>query len=376
MHVAELGTIPLVYANVKPVDPQRIFSIKSTQEELSITTKPKKEILGFFPYWMLPIQDKIDLSTLTSISLFGLEVDEKGNIITGTANGQAVGGWNMWESTQINDLINRAKAQKIKVYLTLKSFDNGNIKTLVQSDTAQTNFINNALYLVNSKNLDGINIDFEYTGGIDDKIRSGFTNLITNLDSELKRQIPGAVLTIDTYLVSGSEKDLFDIPALAQYSDAFVVMGYDMHTPLQSAGPIAAMGGDTNVVNYIQNYLVQVDPAKLILAVPYYGYDWPENVASPSADMVNILPYAEIAQDNQNLQLSWDDTSETPYYTYNDDNGLPRIVYFDNVRSLGIKYDFINKENLKGVGIWALGYDGQNQDLEKLLIDKFISPSN
>ena len=149
-------------------------------------------------------------------------------------------------------------------------------------------------------------------------------------------------------------------------------MGYDMHTPLGDPGPVAAMGGDTNVIKYVQGYLKQTNPSKLILAVPYYGYDWPQ-VASPSADMVKILPYAQVADESQGLQLSWDDTSETPYFTYTDDLGQPRIVHFDKVRSLGIKYDFINSENLRGVGIWALGYDGQSQDLEQLLIDKFIN---
>ena len=89
--------------------------------------------------------------------------------------------------------------------------------------------------------------------------------------------------------------------------------------------------------------------------------------------MVKTLPYAEIAQQNKNSQLSWDNISQTPYFTYKDDNGINRIVHFDNVRSLGIKYDFINEKNLRGVGIWTLGYDGQNQDLQKLLIDKFIN---
>lgn len=378
--IAKAGPIPLVYANLLPVDPEKIFSVKSTNIQLTVTGKPKKEILGFFPYWMLPEEDKIDLRPLTSISLFGLDVDGNGNIVTVGDNNQETGGWNMWQNSKLNDLIRRAKDQNLKVYLTFKSFNNSDIENLSTSDNAQKTFIANALYLVNSKNLDGINIDFEYTGVPSQNIRDGFTRLIENLNTELKRQIPQSVLTIDTYLVSGSEQDIFDIPLLSQNSDAFVIMGYDMHTPLGDPGPVSAMGGNTNIIGYVQNYLEQVDASKLILAVPYYGYDWPvsaqggtENAASTSAGMVNILPYAEIVQQSQNVQLQWDDTSQTPYYTYTDSSGVQRIVHFDDVRSLGIKYDFINKKNLRGVGIWALGYDGQNKDLEKLLIDKFIN---
>jgi spore germination protein YaaH len=366
------GAIPLVYANIKTVDPNKIFPSNTKVTPLTVTGKPKKEVLGFFPYWMLPKEDQIDLATLTSVSLFGLEVDGSGNVVTNGSDNNATGGWTMWRDPKLDDFISRAKDQNVSVYLTLKCFDSSNIESIALSDTAQKNLVNNAMYLVNSKDLKGINIDFEYVGNPTDKVRDGFTKFITALNAELKRQIPDSVLTIDTYLVSGSEKDIFDIPAIAKNSDAFVIMGYDMHTPLGAPGPVSAMGGDTNIVTYVDNYLKQTSASKLILAVPYYGYDWPQTEATPSADMVKILPYAEIADQSQNLQLSWDDTSETPYFTYTD-NGQQRIVHYDNVRSLGIKYDFINNENLRGVGIWALGYDGQNQDLEQLLIDKFIS---
>jgi spore germination protein YaaH len=366
------GAIPLVYANIKTVDPNKIFSGTTKTTPLKVSGKSKKEILGFFPYWMLPKADDVDLATLTSISLFGLEVDGKGNIVTNGANDDTTGGWGMWKDPKLDDFIAKAKDQNISVYLTLKCFDSGNIESIALSDTAQKNLIDNAMYLVNSKDLKGINIDFEYVGSPTQKVIDGFTKFITGLNTEMKRQIPDSVLTIDTYLVSGSEQDIFNIPAIAKNSDAFVIMGYDMHTPLGAAGPVAAMGGDTSIVTYVDNYLKQVDASKLILAVPYYGYDWPQTEATPSADMVKILPYAEIADQSQNLQLSWDATSETPFFTYTE-NGQQRIVHYDNIRSLGIKYDFINNENLRGVGIWALGYDGQNQDLEQLLIDKFIN---
>lgn len=365
----EKSPIPVVYANVQPIDPEKIFSIKSTNVTLTVTGKPKKEVLGFFPYWMVPKQSEVNLNMLTSVALFGLEVDGSGNIVTDISDSQASGGWNMWKNPELDTFIKRAKGKGIKVYLTFKSFNSTNIDSLAKSDAAQKSFIANALYLVNSKNLDGINIDFEYIGIPSNEVRDGFTRFITNLNTELKRQIPKASLSVDTYLVSGSENGLFNISQLEPNVDAFVIMGYDMHTPLGDPGPVSAMGGGTNIIGYVQNYLEKVDSSKLILAVPYYGYDWPTN---PEAASVKTLPYAEIAEISKNTTLSWDETSQTPFYTYKED-GVSRIVHFDNVRSLGIKYDYINNKNLKGVGIWALGYDGQNQDLEKLLIDKFIN---
>ena len=318
---------------------------------------------------MLETQEKIIINDLSSIALFGLETNANGEIVTVSQDGKVDPGWAMWRDENLDVLIKRAKSLGLDVYLTFKSFNNSNIENLSLSDEAQKTFVANASYLVDSKNLDGVNIDFEYTGESNEKLRDGFLRLIKNLNGELKRQNPKAALTIDTYLVSGAQQGLFNLTLLSPYTDAFVIMGYDMHTPLGEPGPVSAMGGDTNVIGYVQNYLEKVPEDKLILAVPYYGYDWAEN---NKEIQTRILAIAQINEAAKNAQINWDDNSQTPFYKYWED-GIQRIVHFDNVRSLAIKYDFINKKNLKGVGIWALGYDGLNSDLHKLLIDKFIA---
>jgi spore germination protein YaaH len=134
------------------------------------------------------------------------------------------------------------------------------------------------------------------------------------------------------------------------------------------------MGGDTNIIGLVQGYLEKVPPEKLILAVPYYGYDWPLtlNSSSSSSPSAAIISYAELAQASKEHKLIWDETSQTPSYKYTD-KGTQREVHFENVRSLGIKYDFVTAKNLKGVGIWALGYDGLNSDLQRLIVDKFAN---
>jgi len=368
------GPIGQVYANTQEVDPERAFSYPKSNIPLVVTNKPKKEILGFFPYWMLSRADDINLDVLTSISIFGLETDGKGDIVTvNNKNNEIDGGWQMWKDPELDEFIKRAKSKGLKIFLTLKAFNSENIDNLVKSDESQKSFISNALYLVSSKNLDGVNIDFEYVGSVTDESRQGFTRLITNLNAELKRQFPNASLTLDTYAISGSAPGLFELEQLSPHVDAFVIMGYDLHTASGNPGPISPMGGNINLIGLSQGYLEKVDAQKLILAVPYYGYDWP--IASNPADSqgnASILPYSQIAEASAKQDLIWDDISQTPSYSYID-NGITREVHFENVRSLGIKYDFINSKNLKGVGIWALGYDGFNSDLQRLIVDKFAN---
>ncbi|MFT4678625.1 MAG: spore germination protein YaaH, partial [Chitinophagales bacterium] len=46
------------------------------------------------------------------------------------------------------------------------------------------------------------------------------------------------------------------------------------------------------------------------------------------------------------------------------------------VKSLSIKYDWIKKNKIGGVGIWALGYDNGYPELWNLLTEKFSQEQN
>lgn len=361
-----------IFINTQKVDIDKAFNGELPKTRLTISGPLKREVFGFLPYWVLDKADQINTKLLTSVSYFGLEIDGAGNIVK---TGEGISdSWQAWENnSKLDDFLKKVKKDKIKVLVTLKSFDNGSIEKLVSSTTAQSNFINNALYLVNSKSLDGINIDFEYVGTPPDKIRDNFSILINKLNKELKRQYPHSQLSVCTYIDAASETRLYDVRLLSQYADSLVIMGYDFHTPNSSvAGPVAPMeGAGLSVTGLMASYLEKVSSAKLILAVPYYGYDWPVDSSGQvvSGD-VRTYPYGEIVGAAKNVQIQWDDNAQTPWYSYYD-QGQKRVVHYENTRSLGIKYDFINQKNLEGVGIWALGFDGNQTDLWQLISDKF-----
>ena len=48
-----------------------------------------------------------------------------------------------------------------------------------------------------------------------------------------------------------------------------------------------------------------------------------------------------------------------------------RQLYVDDAQALRAKYDLINSNDLRGAGIWALGYDGTRTELWKAIGDKF-----
>ncbi len=376
--VAEAGNPSPLFITAQKVEIEKAFKTPASQLKLTVAGQLKKEVFGFLPYWELDQSDKIDTRLLTAVSFFGIDVDGAGNI-SRFHDGKSSEAWSAWQdSPKLDAFIKKAKKNRTKVYVTIKSFDNGNIERLVNSQEASLNFINNALYLMNSKSLDGINIDFEYVGTPPQKVIDNFSVLISDLNKELKRQYPKSKLTICTYIDAASHTRLFDVAILAQNSDALVIMGYDFHTPNSgSAGPVAPMEGyGDSLSGLMASYLEKVPADKLILAVPYYGYDWPTQGTSQNAvstgGQAKAYPYAEILEATKNTQIKWDDNAQTPWYSYNDAGGT-RVVHFENARSLGIKYDYINNKNLQGVGIWALGFDGLRTELLQLLADKFAN---
>jgi spore germination protein YaaH len=364
--------LPRVYANGQSLDGARVFSYPASDVTLQVSGTPKREVFGFLPYWMIEEESKITYTGLTTISFFGLEMDGGGNIVTRYQSGAADEGWLMWNDRAIDAAIARARRLKIKTHITLKAFNNENIEHLVTSDAAQKTFISNTIHLVNSKALDGVTLDFEYVGTPSTKVTDNFTRFITNLKAEMKRQIPEATLSLATYVSAGANPGLFDLEPLSPHVDDFIIMGYDFHTPKGAPGPVAPMEGTVSLRGFTQSYLDKVPPEKLILALAHYGYDWPvNNDKSPVGD-AEMLSYAEVAALAKTHTLSWDTTAKTPYFTYVDPlTSQNRVVHFENTRSLGLKYDYINEKNLKGVGIWALGYDGLNNDLRSLLLQKF-----
>jgi hypothetical protein len=67
----------------------------------------------------------------------------------------------------------------------------------------------------------------------------------------------------------------------------------------------------------------------------------------------------------------WDPGTRTPWYAWTDTGGTWHQVYYDDVESLGHKYQLALDEDLGGVGIWALNHDAPFQDLWDLLEDTF-----
>ncbi|MGH7248089.1 MAG: glycosyl hydrolase family 18 protein, partial [Pseudomonadota bacterium] len=132
------------------------------------------------------------------------------------------------------------------------------------------------------------------------------------------------------------------------------------------AGPVAPLDGAVSVRASIQTWLkAGIAPAKLLLGVPYYGYDWPtrdDTQGSATTGSGRSVPYENAQADAAQYGRNWDPASSSPWYAYSTESGW-RQAWYEDAQSLGAKYSVVNAENLGGVALWALSYDGSRREL-------------
>ena len=347
-----------------------------------------REVFGFAPYWALSQNANWNYSLLSTVAYFGLTLNGDGSFSTTDA------GWSGWNSQALVDMINRAHQAGVRVVLVIKTFNEASINQIVTSTTVSQTAINNTLAAVAAKRLDGVNVDFEgYSSASYPNIQTGLTNFVAQLTVQLHRLWPAAIASVDTYSGSASwDGGFFNISTLAPVTDAIFVMAYDMafaNTSGRASANAPLNGATYNDNTAVRQYLAKAPASKIILGVPYYGYKWSTTSNLPNASTAGgatAEPYSGIAGDFAcavNLRTAWDTAAGSPWASWwspavNDPCGGNhnswRELYFDDARSLGLKYDLVNAANLRGTGMWALGYDGNSAELWNEIALKFVYP--
>ncbi len=297
----------------------------------------EKEVLGFYVNWKTPgIESYPSLvknaENIDMVSPFWYTINKKGDLLPKT------------EGHQYNtDTFVRQNGQLI---LPLINNDKTNSAMLTDAKIRQK-AIENIVALVQSRNYDGVNIDFEF---IPSWTKDGYTTFIRELSQKLHAR--GKLVTISVFPKVGVSNDLtgaYDYKALAPYIDRMVIMTYDNHWSGGPAGPIAPINWVEENILYA---LREVPAEKILLGIANYGYDWP-NSGGKGQDIA-AKKALELAS-RKSATVRWDSKAQVPYFYYTDSNKKIRTVWFENSYSLDYKLNLVNKYNLKGIAIWRLG---------------------
>lgn len=326
-----------------------------------------KEVIGFLPSWMAAKQVKVYPERLSQLIYFGLGVNDQGSLIFYDENNLTVSEWAYFNSGYFKDLKNKTDQSKTKVLVAIKSFDNETIDKIISNSINRPNLINNILDLIEKNDLNGINIDFEYIPDIDFPTRPYFNLFIKELSQALDKKNPDLILSVDVYANAAIHNYPYDLEEIAKHVDQIILMAYDFYradsTKAGPVAPIRAPDNEPSITKTLAAVFGKVSRKKLVLGIPFYGYEWQTyNDIHKSFTVKNTGALATFGRvkklvDDNNIEVFWDSQAMSPWLVYNQ-GWLTKQIYFENEKSLALKFQLAKQLQLNGIAIWALGYEG------------------
>jgi spore germination protein YaaH/uncharacterized protein YraI len=362
--------------------------IGTLAEPLAVAGLPnglRKEVFGFLPYWMLTDSalSSMNYQMVSTIAYFSVGANKDGYLVKGTSSNPSTG-WAGWTSSRMTQVINRAHSNGVKVVLTvtMMAWDGASANRqalLLGSSTARSRLVSQIVGAVRSRGADGVNLDFEPLAS---SLRDEYVSFVRQLKRGLVNAGVGSHLTVCVMAGAATWATGYDVPGLTASgaANALFVMGYDFHWSGSSrAGGVAPIRSPytIDVAGTMADFLSETSGSKLIWGVPYYGRTWPTSSSTLNSTTLGggskAYNYTGHLSQAAKYGRRWDDVGKVPWYRYWD-GAAGRWVqgYYDDVQSLGVKYDLINSRGLAGTGMWTLLMDQGRDELWQLLAKKFV----
>ena len=176
-------------------------------------------------------------------------------------------------------------------------------------------------------------------------------------------------------IIKGSAEQMAELVSAV---DKVIVMAYDFHRPgVDYAGavaPIRSEPGERNILEITQRIeRLGLERKKMVLAYPLYGYEW-KTVSEEFGSQVKRGWYQMASWKRvkeminnfkfqvSNFETKWDELSQSPWISFKE-NGEIHQIYYEDERSLRAKLELARQTELGGVGFWALGYEGEGEEV-------------
>ncbi len=291
------------------------------------------KVVGYIPAYknMVAVADATDLSKLTHINLSFLNPNSSG-VVANNGNPVCMDGAT---AANISYVVQKAHQAGVKVLVSLAGgvvpSCSGNWATLLQPAN-RTTVVNNLVQLVNTLNLDGIDVDIE--GALLTSIDNAgnYTPFIQALHTALGSKL----LTAATASYVGGMVPTSSLP----YFDFVNLMSYDAIGPSwgQSGAEHSSYAMAVSDINIWKARGLSKE--KLVLGVPFYGYGF--NGFAADYDFKSIV--AQFGASAAQADVVGNRCAGCAYITY---NGIPTIR---------AKTQLAMQQG-SGVMIWELSHD-------------------
>lgn len=232
-------------------------------------------------------------------------------------------------------------------------FNGQRASILFNSPMLQNTVIEKLINVMELKGYLGIDIDFEF---IDPQDSDSWISFLENITSRMHEK--GFTVNVDlapktSATQSGLLYEAHNYERIGEIADTVLIMTYEWG---YTFGPPMAVAPLPNVRKVVTYAVSVIDPKKILLGIPNYGYDWPlpfekgvtraKSIGNEEAISIAVKNGAEIQYDN---------FAEAPFFEYfNRFTRQKHVVWFEDIRSISAKYDLVDEFNLLGAGYWNL----------------------
>lgn len=320
-----------------------------------------QKIVGYYPSWGIYqgfTWKQVDYTQVTHVAWSFAMVD--------SSTGALVGPGDRRESDDLDSLVKAAHAHGVKVLVSLGgATGSGAFAPMARVAARRERFCREVSEFVRSRNLDGADMDWEWSGTPSAADTAAYPVLLDQLrDSLGPSRILSAALPASDW---GGR--WFDIPRIVDALDWIGVMTYDMtgdwdgfsryNSPLFVNPRKAASGtvADWSVAASMDywNRRRGVPKTKLLIGQPMYGFVF-SGATGPGATYSGSATYSDyrsIVADLPTWTRHWDDTAKANWATTPDGG----YVTWDDPRTAAMKARWAKENGYAGAIVWELSQD-------------------
>ena len=254
-------------------------------------------------------------------------------------------------------------------------------------------WVNRTVSSVVNAFLDGVNVDFE--DPLSAQQAKLYTALLQSLNAAVHAVVPSGQVSVDlAWSPSCIDNRCYDSVGIAAAVDLVFIMSYDLRSQvwLLSDCIASANAPIRRVIAGVLNYTaLGIPTSSMILGVPWYAYEYPcLNGTHPEAERCEIkhvpfqgAPCSDAAgteidfviamallRDRTTTGPRWNEEFGSWWFNYVDEaTGTVHQVWFDDVTSLSLKYQFARAAGLRGVGMWTADFLDYSSPLPQQTVD-------
>ncbi len=222
--------------------------------------------------------------------------------------------------------------------------------------------------------FDGIDIDWEWMGGVPAEDVKAYADLLKQLSIGLKKKSKKMILT-SAIQVNEKIISALNLAQVAPYVNWFNIMSYNYGganlSGISMNAPICNQWSDYSIDGSLNSLMsLGISPAKMVLGIPLYGhvYDKTDSKLGSTFEKTEktcALRYSQIKNLYLNdpcFTIKWHEKSHVPY-AYCPDEQI--FISYDDATSVKLKFMYAKKKRLQGVFFWRLSGDDDNHSLIK-----------